>query len=381
MATKKINLDSMVSKCVHRPIVKGDADMTPLYKRNDGIFDTFNGKSTRSEQWVQAAETTYSSPNNIKRVFITYEGVYLHYFRPVAGDKSGVLSKFYSYKSVDPDIDLHEALKSKRMNNREIVVTKLGIGAIKRPWSCSNIEEIYFDWSVLLSDDIQNFGYADLIQKMTIKGTTVINNGRLLWDLFSRVCLNPGEKVSNTFPRLKIIGYMDNLKEVYDRIGKPRESIEATGKLWFNADGMGRVVADPNTFICAYKIPNVSTYNTKFVTRSYYSLDEMVLAPYFSKVSLDITNMIRAKQGTLVKATGENEASKVEVEQVVKSDYEKALDESFTVVGESGIYMSLKMMLNNLGKDKWLQLFRDMSEGGREKYKEIYSRKSRGGDA
>lgn len=70
--SKRINLNSVVSKCVHRPIVKGDAEMTPLYKRNDGVFDNVGGKSTRSDTWMKTAEVFYASPNNVKRVFITY---------------------------------------------------------------------------------------------------------------------------------------------------------------------------------------------------------------------------------------------------------------------------------------------------------------------
>lgn len=380
--SKKINLDTVVSKCVHRPIAKGDAEMTPLYKRNDGIFDSVGGKTTRSDIWLKTAEVFYASPNNIKRVFITYEGVYVHLFRPIKGDKTGELSKFYSFKSVDDEIDMMEALRSKKQRDRQIVITKLGLGAIKRPWSCSNIEEIYFDWTVLLSDDIQNYGYADLVSMMTRSGTTSMQDGRILWELFSRSCLNSGEKISNTFPRLKVIGYMSNLKGVYERVGKPRES-DSNGKLWFTSDKGRQVIQsavnDPNQYLAVYKVPNVSVYNTKFLTRSYYSFDSEILEPYFAKTAEDITNYVRAKQGTLVekKAT---EPVKTEVKKtVIKSEYEKALDDNLDIVGEKGVYMSLKMMLNNLGKDAWLQLFREMSDEGRVKYQTIYNKMSKGG--
>lgn len=388
--SKRINLDSVVSKCVHRPIVKGDAEMTPLYKRNDGVFDNVGGKSTRSDTWMKTAEVFYASPNNVKRVFITYEGVYVHLYRPIKGDKSGELAKFYSFKSIDSEIDMMDALRSNRQRDREIVITKLGLGAVKRPWSCSNIEEIYFDWCVLLSDDIQNYGYADLVSLMTRKGTTTMQDGRTLWDLFSRSCLGSGEKVSNTFPRLKVIGYMDNLKRIYEIVGKPRDA-DSEGKLWFTSDKAKAVIQsamrDPNQYLALYKVPNVALYNTKFLTRNYYTFDEEILVPYFAKLSEDITNFVRIKQGTLVNAKKEELAGKKpdiketakEVKKVVKSEYEQALDDNFDIVGEKGVYMSLKMMLNNLGKDAWLQLFREMSEEGRIKYQTIYSKLSKGG--
>ena len=383
--SKRINLNTVVSKCVHRPIVKGDADMIPLYKRNDGVFDNVAGKTTRSENWVKASEISYSSPNNIKRIFITYEGVYIHLFRPFKGDKTGELRKFYSFKSIDDEIDMRAALKSNRQRDRQIVITRLGLGAVKRPWSCSNIEEIYFDWSVLLSDDIQNYGYADLVSMMTKNGTTTMQDGRILWDLFSRSCLNSGENVSNTFPRLKVIGYMNNLKGVYERVGKPRES-DSDGRLWITSDRGKQVIQsavnDPNQFLAVYKVPNVVLYNTKFSTRSYYSFDSEILIPYFEKTAEDITNVVRRKQGTLVEKKEKEPEKEVKTEikkNVVKSEFEQALDDSFDIVGEKGIYMSLKIILNNLGKDAWLDLFREMSDEGRVKYQTLFTKLNKGG--
>lgn len=392
---KKINLNSIVSKCVHRPAVLSDANMTPLYKRNDEVSKNPADNIKRSPEWIKATETKYTSPNNVKRVFITYKGVYVHLFRPIKGDKTGSLSEFYPYTSVDKEIDMVAARESKMRRDRQIIISQLGLNAIKHPWSCSNIEEIYFDWTIFLSDDIQNYGYADLLSMFTQRGTTTIRDGRILWELFSRTCLNSGEKINNTFPRLKIIGYIDNLKDVYDRVGKPREtSVESIANLWYKNDVVKTVMHDPNHLIAIYKIPNVTVYNTKFTTRSYYNFDIEVLEPYFKKLSEDITNYIRKKQGTLIEdkkqTTAENSTGAIsggrnttevaqKVKKVEKSEYEIALDESLPIVGDKGVYMSLKMMLNNLGKDKWLQLFRDMSDDGRIKYQTIYNKCSKGG--
>lgn len=325
---EKFNLDSIIGKCVHRPISSKDVDKYPLYKRNDGTFDGGSG-STRSDAWKSAVERTYSSPNNIRRVFITKKGVYLHYYRPVVGDSSKETAKFYSYSSVNDKFVPEELARRVLSGDNSLSISKFGFGAFKGMWSCSNIEEIYVDWTILLSDDIRAFGLTGLLNTINSgKSGWDDKMGYSLWQLFERSCLSSGEKCNKTFPRLKYIVYINRLDEVYNMIKrKPgEESVEDMRNPWWKNPIVDRAVNSANVYTARYIVPNVTKeYNNAYITRSFYSFDVEVLIPYFE----DRKNKILKAQ---IEARKNAEAN--------KSDFEKLLD---SVKVKKGVEAAKKM--------------------------------------
>ena len=311
----KFNLDNIIGKCVHRPIASKDPDKMPLYKRNDGIFNADGSVGTRSDAWLKASEHIYSSPNNIRRVFITYKGVYVHYYRPIVGDSSKETAKFYSYDSINSDFKPLELRESILRGDFTDIVTKSGFGAFKGQWSCTNVEEIYFDWTLLLSSELQQLGLGNLLVHMCKTGTSGIQDGSILMSLFTKFCLKPGENISRTFPRLKIIGYVSELETLYLHTKrKPgEESAEDLLNAWYKNPVVGQAIKSPNVYVALYKVPNVSALNNKFMTRSFYSYDMEVLEPYFATMKQKI-----------LKAMSEKRLAK---EAVKKSDFEKLLDD------------------------------------------------------
>lgn len=278
------NLDSIIGKCVHRPIASNDPDKYPLYKRNDGAFDEVGGKQTsRSDAWKVAVEKHYSSPNNIRRIFITREGVYVHFFRPFSGAKDSTTREaFYKYSSINDKFNPMELYKAG--DNRSAY--KFGLGCLRDKWVCSNIEEIYFDWTLLLSRDLISLGLGNLIVDWTKGGNGKILPGDVLWAIFSRSCLKNGENISRIFPRLKVICYVNELNILYNAVKrKPgEESAQDLCTPWYKNAQFKAAVADRRFCVSLYKVPNVSAINMKYSTRSYYCFDTEKLEPYFASV-------------------------------------------------------------------------------------------------
>lgn len=349
----KFNLDTIVGKCVHRPIASMDDDKLPLYKRNDGVFDKVYGQEkTRSDAWMRAVEHTYSSPNNIKRIFITYKGVYVELYRPIHGDKSNETLKFYSYESVNPDFKPIEIF-----NDRSKIpyVTRSGLGMLKSQWSCSNLEEVYFDWTLLLSYDILNLGLGNMLDGMTKDGTVGNMNPNVVKMLVDTYCINSGENISKAFPRLRAVGYISKLQLVMDNYKrKPGEdSVEDLLRPLYVENVIKQAENSPNVYVSIYKIPNVSKYNQKYSTRSYYSFDVEVLEPYFNKLS-----------DKIAKAWLEKSNNK---EKFVKNEFEKLLE---SIEKSNGLTSAQQMAVVLLKSDpnNTNKYISEMSEEGRNKY-------------
>lgn len=304
------NLDNIIGKCVHRPIASNDPDKYPLYKRNDGAFDELGGKQTsRSDAWKAAVEKHYSSPNNIRRIFITREGVYVHFFRPFSGAKDSTTREaFYKYSSVNDKFNPIELYKAG--DNRSAY--KFGLGCLRDKWVCSNIEEIYFDWTLLLSRDLISLGLGNLIADWTKGGNGKILPGDVLWAIFSRSCLKNGENISRIFPRLKVICYVNELNILYNAVKrKPgEESAQDLCTPWYKNAQFKAAIADRRFCVSLYKVPNVSAINKKYSTRSYYCFDTEKLEPYFASVV--------EKLGTLEKKDEEDNSFLVRIDNSYK---------------------------------------------------------------
>lgn len=354
------NLDSIVGKCVHRPIASNDPNRLPLYKRNDGAFDeskTLN--QTRSEAWMKAVENHYSSPNNVRRVFITHNGVYVHYFKPQVGDSRKELEKYYEYSSINDKFNPAELFARRDTMS----ITKLGMGALRGRWTCSNIEEIYFDWTVLLSSELHRLGLSNLMGSMTAPGTTQIMPGDILWTLFNSACLNNGEKVSSVFPRLKYIGYISELQIVYKASPKSTNQYSNNELIrpWWKSQAFMSASKDKRFYVALYKVPNVSSINMKYATRSFYNFDEEVLKPHFDTMCSRMAKMIADSRVSSTSGEASNSEKKPE------NDFRTLLA---SVEKEKGLETAKKIcnMMLNLPSSNKQEMLNSLTEEERKKY-------------
>lgn len=145
MAMKiRFNLDNIVSRAVHGH----------CYLRVDGN-EASNSKYVSD---VEREKGIYSSPRNIRKLFIKNSGVDIVYYRPVVG-KGDVLSESIRFNSDDKKLlsAAYEYYDNKFNGNQgyveEISITGTGFSAFRNDLSVSNIEELYFDWSMLLGNE------------------------------------------------------------------------------------------------------------------------------------------------------------------------------------------------------------------------------------
>lgn len=363
MAIIRINLDKEVARVIHLPRFED----TPLYTRvpdcREGYYDKAEELSSKSDEWIKKSQLTYGSPNNIRRVFITSEGVFVHFYQPIVYKGKGgnpSLMREKKYAQFNP----YEASASITQGRRDYVITKSGLGALSHPWVASNIEEVYFDWTVLLSEDVLNMGLGNLLIELTAKPVPGIEKSEIPYLIFKHFCCETkyDEDVRSRFPRLRVVGYIQQLERVYRMVDyKPgEETVEDMGKLWCANEIVKVAGADPACRILLYNIPGVSKYNLEYRTREgIYLYDLEVLQPYFEKRNKRI---IEYKQ----------RRAKEQEEQIVtvKSEIEKQLDEMYERDGAEVVTKAIKIMFTS--KELREQTLKEMSTEGKRKYKQFF---------
>lgn len=362
MAITRINLDREVSRMMHFPRFED----TPLYTRvqncSEGYFDKSEELVNKSEAWLNKSQITYNSPNNIRRLFITSEGVNTHLYQPIAynGRKSGNSSLIRERKY--NKFNTNEVYTSMIQGSGDFVVTKSGLGALSHPWVASNIEEVYFDWTILMSECIMNMGLGNILEGLTKTQTLRIEKSDIPYKIFDNFCCK-GETVSNKFPRLKVIGYIQQLARVYSLVGykKGSDSVEDMGRMWCFDPVVKTAGADPNCTILLYTIPDVPRLNTTYRLRDgIYLYDKNILKGYFENRVAAIKNNYSISK--------ENQANKVCNE--TKSEIEITLDEMYERDGKEFTAKAIKLLFIDVESKR--QAYNEMSTDGKEKYKNIF---------
>ena len=359
MVMVRVNLDKEVSRAIHLPRFED----TPLYTRvpdcKEAYFDKSEEVANKSDGWIAKSKIAYGSPNNIRRVFITSEGVFVHLYQPIAfkgkaGNKG--LTRERTYAQFKP-MEVYESMMQGR---RDYVVTKSGLGALANPWVASNIEEVYFDWSILLSEDILNLGFGNLLVDLTTMKTSKIERSELPYMLYKHFCCD-GEDTQNKYPRLRVVGYIQQLARVYKMVDyKPGvETVEEMGKLWCTNNVVKAAGADPNCNILLYDVPNIPKLNTKYRTREgIYLYDLEVLQPYFEERNQKI---LKYKESV----SKHQEEIKID-----KSEIEVLLDEILERDGEEFVAKTIKIMFTN--KEDGIKALNEMSTEGKKKYSRMF---------
>ena len=253
----KINLKTLVESAVHNPSVEdtidGNTYKFPLYRKvNDSAASENSDMETRaskSAKYQQAIKHTYSSPTNIRRVFITHSGVRVDYFHiPVNNANDSSLTKTRTFNTKNTDgMTLIQLLGKKatyqadmqrynmeRTTNKdaekpkEISFTGNPLGIVSGMYALNNLEELYIDWTLFLSEDTapyvqQVLGYTNHpinlaidMAKRELSGALpepqngIIKNRSLLKLLTATV---PSFNMDR-YPRLKAIGFIQGLHQI-----------------------------------------------------------------------------------------------------------------------------------------------------------------------
>lgn len=284
-----INLDKLLAEMVHRPRIDG----FPLYARVDNQLESGDGLiiENRGGKWDRASKISYNSPGNIRRIFITYKGVYIHYYTPVVGDKRKSLVQGTKFP-----IPLNEVLTnmygSGMVTEPRYRVRGQALSILYKPWVCSNIEEVYFDWSILLSEDIANMGMGNLFLAYTnIKSDKMVDY-QPIKNIFEITCLRNISNMRERFPRLRCIGYISLLDEIYEAVEQIRD--KSSLKVWCNNEIIIDAIKNPDIVVSIYKFDDVKDGNTKFsIKDGLYLYDRGVLKEYQRRFKEKVKNQIK----------------------------------------------------------------------------------------
>lgn len=245
--SERLNLDTLVSSALH----------SHLYLKVDGT-EASNAKYVNN---IERRNGVYTSPRNIRKIFIKETGIDIVYYRPIAG-KGGNLSETINYSEENKKLlqaAYEDFLNQFRGNirTREINVSGTGLAALVKDFSLSNLEELYFDWTLLLGNRslfnyfmqinnrlkdyaIQGLGIklhefcvetnSTKVQKFSIMQADKIDltDKRKLSTLLINHMDESVDCLFSNFPRLKYIGFIGNSKEVLRSEGTVQKKNLAT---------------------------------------------------------------------------------------------------------------------------------------------------------
>lgn len=224
----KLNISKIIREAINQPSILIGDSLKPIYptlKNSDGTYEADPAYAQR------VSKGFINSPTNIRKIFITHKKVYMEYYAP-----AGVPNN-YSYKCI------------KSLENTELssIITETSMGMqsnikligdnnmmsfappkyeadgsvnnlLTHPFYLNNVEEVYFDWILLLSPDMQQAFSAI---------TGVPMNSEILFamcrdasglpsqdnNIFYNI-IAPTDK--DSFKRLKTVAFIQNLDQALD---------------------------------------------------------------------------------------------------------------------------------------------------------------------
>lgn len=224
--SERLNLDILIISILH----------SHLYMRLDG---TEAGNSNYVSS-IERKNGAYTSPRNIRKIFIKESGIDVVYYRPIAGRGKG-LSETINFNS-DTKRLIQAAYEDyiNRGEDRRVSIVGTGFTALAKNFSLSNLEELYFDWTLLLgsqvmfynfmriNNDLKDYAIQGLsvkeyefytevnttkTQKFSILQASKADDTKIPRFLLSYIEDSIGSSILENFPRLKYIGFIGNSKE------------------------------------------------------------------------------------------------------------------------------------------------------------------------
>lgn len=249
--TNRVNLYERAMIGIHFPTSKSDI-AKPLYKRatsntvngdspDSAEQETYNATySTASSEFLSEIETTYSSPRNIRRLFIGINTSVVHLWAPIVKNGKCKTTLEESVTAQDK-IEQNEigSLALRGKSDRHAVSNKrVGLEAIKG-WSLKNLEEMYFDATLLINAENSTQRYIDTILKVYKPGGGVKDDNNEEFKKLIETILNCS--LSKDYPRLKRIMFIADLDKIISNItntsytGQGADSLDKLRTDWFSS--------------------------------------------------------------------------------------------------------------------------------------------------
>lgn len=384
MAKKNISLNSLINTNMHKPKTKSGFTLytkVPGYSGTSEDGDT-STKAEQDPQYQSQSVKNYNSPTNIKRVFVTVKHVIVEYHTgPVIGgafgnrwvktevrDSASGLSLYeIAEKIATYEDDIHKYMMEKAINKRAVAPTQyyvtgtFNIGAY--PYSCSNIEEIYFDWSVLLSVDVAPYfnellhgaTAAQVAMKFANFNSNFVTESQMPINLFVAQSAGGAKDLRKKYPRLREITFVSNLEELISSgqaVGVMKtpdnEQSGSAYKTWYELNE--ELIKNSRTCtIRGNMTSQISNPNKEFVVKSnMYEFDFDKLDAYVKSYVNKITTLVRQQKY----GTTEDEQAEADADGFEMIEVEKRLLEIENKYGEDTMYSVWQYAFNGAGLSK-----------------------------
>lgn len=345
-----LRFNSEVAKMIAKPCTK---EGIPFYTRVDGMVECSNGveRVPENSEYARKSREICTSPDNIKRIFITCNGVFVHLHKPVFGSGQGTsLKRQYTYSGSLNDAhsisSIIEAKKYIRMQAHartghefqqfcprnedgkpiDIELDGFGFGALYKPHVYQNVEEIYMDWLPL--SNMSNDRACDFSTFCKENSGEAIK--RAIMTLFVRECGAGVSNILSRYPRLHTIGYIENLGNIYELVDHNQRSDNF--ERWF--DYAYKKLADkyPPGDCAILKVRKTKDWIVNWsIKDGTYVFDRDVLQGYRDEVERKYSGLLKQARKDAVEAA--------------KSPVERQLDEMYEQSGSKFTQSVLKAMV------------------------------------
>lgn len=311
MGKKTINLNSIINANIHRPKTNSGYTLYPKVKDYKGNME--NEQATKAEQdptYQRQSVKTFSSPTNIRRLFITGAHIRIDYYTaPIINGKSADRTTAVSISNksgigmslfdVAEKIAMYSQDRARYMGEKAInknaeeptqynVTGTFNMAAY--PYTCSNIEEIYFDWTLLLSTEISPY-FKDLLttgqgtiatpeqiaqQFLTFNSQQIVES-QLTVQMFSAFNAGGAKNLRKRFPRLREITFISNLDKLLESqniIGNTKKYYDSNAinngksiKTWFELNE-NIIRSTPTYVIRGITDKSLPNPNKEFIVKS-----------------------------------------------------------------------------------------------------------------
>ena len=344
-----VNMNAAINKAMHRPITK-NGEYTLYTKFNDSS-SAESAQMTEAEkdaEFMQKSKVNFNSPTNIRRVFVTNKKVYVHYYCPYIVNNTPT-GKYTSEVELVPvpknkGTSIYEIAESMTIFNEYNANFKSGMGRaastifaeegrsiykvsgtmvniLSSNYACNNIEELYFDWTLLLSNDLEAYlpDSHRITARRDILNNWVNSNGfrknydNFMIDLICQILnLRSKEEVIKKFPRLKAVGIISNLEAVMSNPAVINSQgllkTKNDTKTWLESNA--ELIQRSNSIVQISIIDQSSKPNYNFkVKDQQYKFDHDYLKDYVEKYKKAFENIIRTGNADGVKEEPKEETS------------------------------------------------------------------------
>lgn len=398
MADTRYNLDTLVSKYIHRPIIKGE-DLPPLYARTNPLGENGPGAEyecaadidgMKNPAWQKNVLIRYNSPTNVRRLFIGDKKVTIQYYQPPVNKTAKGAGEYwvtYSYDNkdnlsniVNTVLNYNKLVMENAMGGREkperYIVTRTGLGALSNNWKMSNIEEVYITPSILISEDIRTqFPESEqMLMQILSNPVGTMAKSDLPLKIFEYANGFNIKNIRTRFPRLRTVAFATNLEQAMDITGamKLREGLPAqlseNGLRWvIHMNNLG--IKQVSTIVISSVPFSKTSLDVEFQIRpGVYKFDAEILVPYFEKYKAKILELGRQQRDAELGIKRDEEKS------LTKSDYEQYLDTLLAEKGNAVVTAAIQLSFARSTKEEIDKEFDLMSAEGKQKYRQMLGR-------